>query len=74
MTPEQRRDQEPRSSTGAGLVAVPIALMILALICGAGSLIFVVFGAWPGTLLLLVAIILSLTAKRQLRKAGEANS
>jgi fatty acid desaturase len=74
MTPEQERAPEPRASSGAGLLAVPIALMILALICAAGSLIFVVFGGWPGALLLLFAAILGLVAKRQLRKAGEANS
>ena len=73
MTPEQQRAQEPRSSGNAGQAGVSIVLMILALICGAGSLIFVVFGVWPGALLLLVAIILGLIAKKQLRKASEAN-
>jgi len=58
----------PDTTPGATTAGGSIALIILAILCGALSLVLVVFGMWPAVILLLVAGGLGLAAKRRLRK------
>jgi Flp pilus assembly protein TadB len=68
-TSEQRRMvNEPRTSAGAGSLAMPIAVLMLAVICGAASLALTVFGVWPAVLLVLLCAALATYAVGRIRK------
>lgn len=57
-------DAERRSAP----VAWPIALLMVAILCGAGSLILVVFGAWPAIVLVLASAFTGWLAVRRIKQ------
>lgn len=68
-TPEQQRvTTEERTSAGASSLAVPMVLLILAIVCGAASLALTVFGVWPAALLVLLCGVLAAYAVTKVRK------
>jgi hypothetical protein len=69
-TPEQARSAEPRSAHPPSDAGGPIALIILAILCGAAAFVLTVFGVWPAAILIAVSVALAWLAKYLLRKAG----
>lgn len=65
---QQRLSDEPRSSEGTNSLAVPIALLMLAIICGAASVALTVFGVWPAALLVLLCAALAAYSVSRIRK------
>ncbi|RYZ09740.1 MAG: hypothetical protein EOO73_02335 [Myxococcales bacterium] len=55
MADTDSTQSQPSTSAPSG-VAVPVLLIILAVILGAGALVLVVFGGWPAAILLLIAL------------------
>jgi uncharacterized protein (DUF58 family) len=49
-------------------LAMPIAALMLAIICGAASLALTVFGVWPAVLLVLLCAALATYAVSRIRK------
>jgi len=67
-TPEQARATQPRSAHSPSDAGGPIALIILAILCGAGAFVLTVFGVWPAAILIVAATLLAALAKHLLRK------
>jgi len=72
MTTEQEAEAEaeaaePRATPDPTGASGPVALIILAILCGAGALVLTVFGVWPGALLIVAAVVFGALAKRRLR-------
>jgi fatty acid desaturase len=70
-TEEQARTEQPRSTRGPTDAAGPLVLIILAILCGAGALVLVVFGVWPAVILMLAAGLFAVMGKRRLRKIDQ---
>jgi fatty acid desaturase len=66
----EEREEEERQE--AGSLAIPIGLLILAMITGCFSLALVVFGAWPGIILVAASLALSAYAVRRIKRYDEA--
>jgi fatty acid desaturase len=67
-TPEQEPGSEPRASEEASSLAVPIGLLIVAILCGAASLALVVFGVWPAVILLVACAGMASISVHKIRK------
>lgn len=67
-TSEHERADEPRTPQGSGSLALPIAMLIVAMILGAASLTVVVFGAWPAVILVLLSAGLAAYALSRIRR------
>lgn len=63
---EEELQEEQRQEVGS--LAVPIGLLIMSLICGAGALALVVFGAWPGIILVGASYFLAAYAVRRINR------
>jgi fatty acid desaturase len=72
-TPEQEHATEPRTSEGASSLAVPIGLLILAILFGAASLALVVFGVWPAVILLIGCTAMASISLHKIRKHDAAH-
>jgi hypothetical protein len=66
-TSEEQRMAELRTSS-SGSLALPMGMLMLALICGAASLILTVFGVWPAAILVLACAGLASYAVRRLKR------
>jgi Flp pilus assembly protein TadB len=65
---QQRATTEPRTSAGAGWMVGPMAMLTLAIICGAASLALTVFGVWPAVVLVVLCAALAAYAVSKIRK------
>jgi hypothetical protein len=61
-TPRRRTSERPPE------LGVSIMLLILAVLFGVAAWVFVVFGAWPGAVLILVSALLGTVAVRRIKK------
>ncbi len=71
-TPQQEPDDhEPGMTSASPGLTGTIALIILAILCAVAAWIFVVFGAWPGAILILAAALFGILAKRRSRQIDQ---
>jgi len=54
-------------------LAIPIGMLMLALVCGAASLALTVFGVWPAALLVLLSALLAGYSFKKIRKNDAAS-